>query len=76
MLGSCLEAWTELRAWEKPVQRPSCVDMSGPVLQRLWDFQRNEHLGNEVNKVGAGSWTDPVCLHVGRGSPCSPVHLL
>lgn len=45
---------------ESPVQRPSCMDMSGPVLRKLWDSQRDEQLGDEVNKIGAGSWADPV----------------
>lgn len=45
-------------------------------VRRLCDFQRDECLGNEVNKMGAGSWTDPVHLHMGLGSQCSPVHLL
>lgn len=60
---------------KSPVQRPSCVDISGPDLQRLWDFQRDEQLGDEVSKMAAGTRTDPVCLHVGLCSQCSPVHL-
>lgn len=56
---------------ESPVQRPSCVDMSGPVLRRLWDSQRDEQLEDEVNKMGAGSWADPVV-----DSEHGPVHLL
>lgn len=57
------------------VQRPSCVDISGPVLQRLWNFQRDEQLGDEVSKMAAGTWTDLVCLHMGLCSQCGPVHL-
>lgn len=56
--------------WKSPVQRPSHVDKSGPVLRRLWDFQKDEQLGDEVNKMG-----DPMCLCVGLGSQCSPIHL-
>lgn len=28
--------------------------MSGPVLQKLWDFAREEQLEEDVNKMGAG----------------------
>lgn len=42
------------------VQGPSYVGMSGPVLQRRRDFQRDEQLGDEVNTMGAGFCTDPM----------------
>lgn len=45
---------------KNPVQRPSYVDMSGPVFRRLWDFQRDEQPGDEVNKMGAGFCTGAV----------------
>lgn len=50
---------------KSPMQRPFCVDVSRPVLQRLWDFQRDEQLGEDVNKVGAGH--GQICVPVGAG---------
>lgn len=49
--GSCQEARTELRGLGKaPFRDPpawTCLDLSH---QGLWDSQRDEQLGNEVNK--------------------------
>ena len=50
------------------------MDVSGPVLQKLWDFAREEQLEEDINKMGAGP--GEICVPTqGFHSQCSPVLL-
>lgn len=73
MWGSCQEARTELRGLGKaPFRDPpawTCLDLSH---QGLWDSQRDEQLGNEVNKweLSPGQILVPACGVRLRVQPC------
>ena len=54
--GQSSGAWGKAQFKDPPMWM--CVDLS--VLQRFWDFQRDEQPGDEVNKMGARFCTGAV----------------
>lgn len=59
-----------LRGLGKTNLKTSCVGVSGPVLQKLWDFWE-EQLEEDVNKMG-DLVSGEICVHLGVPLPGQP----